>query len=257
MKEYKFLTMERFEDGVVLMTLNNPPLNLMTPDLLFELKEVFKELSEDDTMRAVVLTGSKRSFCAGADVNTFGAFPKGTNTIIGQDIYNSLENCRLPIIAAIDGHCLGGGLELALCCDIRYASETASIGLTEANLSLIAAYGGMTRLPWLIGEANAKRMFYTAARLSGEEAVRYGLAQEVYPSEELIDKALELAHLIASKAPRSITAAKKVMNGFRQDAFAAGLYRENELNSFVARSQDVGEGLRALREKRKPNFQNK
>ena len=257
MKEYKLLTMERFDDGVVLMTLNNPPLNLITPDLMFELRDALNELSADDTMRAVVLTGSKRSFCAGADVNTFGVFPKGTNTIIGHNVFNNIENCRVPIIAAIDGHCLGGGLELALCCDIRYASESASIGLTEANLSLIAGYGGMTRLPWLIGEANAKRMFYTAARLKGEEAMRYGLVQEVYPSEELIDKALELAHLIAEKAPKSITAAKKIFNGFRQDAFAAGLYREDEGNSFVIRSEDIGEGLRALREKRKPIFKNK
>ena len=257
MKEYSLLKLERFDDGVVLMTLNNPPLNLMSPDLLFELRAAFKELSEDMTMRAVVLTGSQRSFCAGADINTFGVLPPGTNGLIGQDCYNAIENCRLPIIAAIEGHCLGGGLELALCCDIRFASETAKIGLTEANLSLIAAYGGNTRLPWLIGEANAKRMFYTAARLSGEEAVRYGVCQEVYPPEQLVEKALELAHLIATKAPRSITAAKKVMNGFRQDAFAAGMHRENEWCSFASRSEDAKEGFRALKEKRQPKFHNR
>ena len=225
MKEYKLLTMERFDDGVVLMTLNNPPLNLMSPDLLFELRDVFKELSEDDTMRAVVLTGSKRSFCAGADVNSFGVFPRGTNTIIGQSVYNSIESCRLPIIAAIEGHCLGGGLELALCCDIRYASETAKIGLTEANLSLIAAYGGMTRLPWLIGEANAKLMFYTANKFSGQEAKEFGLVQKVSRPEELVNDALELAHHIATKAPRSIAAGKVVFNEFRKEMFAAGMRR--------------------------------
>ena len=257
MNEYKLLTMERFDDGVVLMTLNNPPLNLMSPDLLFELRDAFKELSEDDTMRAVVLTGSKRSFCAGADVNTFGVFPKGTNTIIGQSVYNSIEACRLPIIAAIEGHCLGGGLELALCCDIRYASETAKIGLTEANLSLIAAYGGNTRLPWLIGEANAKRMFYTAARLSGQEAKEYGLVQEVCQPEELIDKALELAHLIATKAPRSIAAAKQVFHQFREELFAAGMRREDRGSLFACRCEDGKEGILALKEKRQPVFKNK
>ena len=257
MNEYKLLKMERFDDGVVLMTLQNGPLNLMSPDLLFELRDVFTELGNDDDMRAVVLTGSERAFCAGADVTTFGVFPKGTNTIIGQSVYNTIENCRLPIIAAIDGHCLGGGLELALCCDVRYAAETAKIGLTEANLSLIAAYGGNTRLPWLIGEANAKRMFYTAARLSGAEAVRYGVCQEVYPQEELIEKALELAHLMATKAPRSITAAKRVMNGFRNDLFAAGMAREAEIGPYASRSADCKEGLRALKEKRQPKFTNK
>lgn len=257
MKEYSLLKLDRFDDGVVLMTLNNGALNLMSPDLLFQLRDCFAELAADDTMRAVVLTGSKRSFCAGADVNTFGVFPKGTNALIGQSVYNDIDNCRLPIIAAIEGHCLGGGLELALCCDIRYASETASIGLTEANLSLIAAYGGNTRLPWLIGEGNAKRMFYTAARLSGAEALRYGVVQEVCAPDELIEKALELAHLIAEKAPRSITAAKAVMNGYRRADFAAGFEREVQQSAYASRSLDAKEGLSALKEKRKPKFQNK
>jgi len=257
MKEYSLLKLERFDDGVVLMTLNNPPLNLMTPELMFELRDAFEELSADPDMRAVVLTGSQRAFCAGADVTSFSVLPKGTNALIGQDVYNSIENCRLPIIAAIEGHCLGGGLELALCCDIRYASETAKIGLTEANLSLIAAYGGNTRLPWLIGEGNAKRMFYTAARLSGEEAYRYGVAQEVYPPEQLVEKALELAHLIATKAPRSITAAKKVMNGFRNDMFIASMATERIQSAYASRSEDCKEGIAALKEKRQPVFKNK
>lgn len=257
MKEYKLVKIDRFDDGVALLTLQNGPLNLMSPDLLFELRDLFQELSDDVDMRAVVLTGSQRAFCAGADVTSFKVFPEKTNTIIGQSVYNNIESCRLPIIAAIEGHCLGGGLELALCCDIRYASETAKIGLTEANLSLIAAYGGNTRLPWLIGEANAKRMFYTAARLSGEEAYRYGVVQEYYPPDQLIEKALELAHLIATKAPRSVTAAKAVMNGFRNDAFAAGMRRENEWCFYASRSEDCKEGMKALKEKRQPIFHNR
>ena len=257
MKEYKLLKTQQFDDGVVLIELNNPPLNLITPDMQMELRSIFKELSDAPETRAVVLTGSKRSFSAGADMNTFSVFPPGTNSIIGQQTYSKIENCRLPIIAAIDGHCLGGGLELALCCDIRYASETASIGLTEANLSLIAAYGGNTRLPWLIGEANAKLLFYTAERVNGERAQKLGLVQEVFPSEQLIDNALELAHLIATKAPRSIKAAKSIMNSFRNDAFAAGFAREDEWATFAARSEDAKEGYLALKEKRKPIFKNK
>lgn len=257
MNTYKLVKIDRFDDGVALLTLQNGPLNLMTPDLMFELRDLFEELAADVDMRAVVLTGNARAFCAGADVNTLQVFPDKTNSIIGQSIYNGIESCRLPIIAAIEGHCLGGGLELALCCDIRFASETAKIGLTEANLSLIAAYGGNTRLPWLIGEANAKRMFYTATRLNGREAVHYGLAQEVYPPEELVDKALELAHLIATKAPRSITAAKAVMNGFRKDAFAAGMAREHDWTFYASRSEDKEEGMAALKEKRQPVFKNR
>ncbi len=257
MNDYKLLNVRRFDDGVALVTLNNPPLNLMSPDLLYELRDCVTELGDDDTMRCIVLTGSQRSFCAGADVNTFQVFPRDMNTVIGQTIYNKIEKCRIPIIAAIEGHCLGGGLELALCCDIRYASETAKIGLTEANLSLIAAYGGMTRLPWLIGEANAKRMFYTAARLSGQEAKEYGVAQEVCKPEELIDKALELAHLIATKAPRSISVGKQVFNEFRMEMFTAGMRRENELGPYATRTEDCKEGMRALKEKRQPRFNNR
>lgn len=257
MNEYKMLKVQRFDDGVALVTLDRPPLNLMSPEFLYETRDVMVELSDDDTMRAIVLTGSERAFCAGADVNTFQVFPRDMNSIIGQAIYNTIENVRLPIIAAIEGYCLGGGLELALCCDIRYASETAKIGLTEANLSLIAAYGGMTRLPWLIGEGNAKRMFYTAARLSGQEAKEYGLVQEVCKPGELVDKALELAHLIATKAPRSITAGKKVFNAFRADLFAGSMVREDDLSRFAARTEDCREGMLALKEKRPPVFKNK
>ncbi len=257
MNEYKLLKLQRFDDGVALVTLDNPPLNLMSPDMLYELRDTLVALGNDDTMRSIVLTGSQRAFCAGADVNTFKTFPRDMNTVIGQSIYNSIENVRVPIIAAIEGHCLGGGLELALCCDIRYASETAKIGLTEANLSLIAAYGGMTRLPWLIGEANAKRMFYTAARLSGQEAKEYGLVQEVCQPEELIDKALELAHLIATKAPRSIAAAKQVFHQFREELFAAGMRREDRGSLFACRCEDGKEGILALKEKRQPVFKNK
>lgn len=257
MNEYKMLNIQRFDDGVALVTLDNPPLNLMSPDMLYEVRDAVVELAADDTMRCLVLTGSQRAFCAGADVNTFQVFPRDMNTVIGQAIYNAIENIRIPIIAAIEGHCLGGGLELALCCDIRYASETAKIGLTEANLSLIAAYGGMTRLPWLIGEANAKRMFYTAARLSGAEAKEYGLVQEVCKPEELIDKALDLAHLIATKAPRSITAGKQVFHGFRADMFAAGMRREDPMSRFASRTEDGKEAFRAFKEKRQPVFKNK
>lgn len=257
MNEYKLLKIQRFDDGVALITLDNPPLNLMSPDLLYALRDALVEMSADDTMRAVVLTGSQRAFCAGADVNTFGVFPRDMNSVIGQTIYNAIENVRLPVIAAIEGHCLGGGLELALCCDIRYASETAKIGLTEANLSLIAAYGGMTRLPWLIGEGNAKLMFYTAARLSGQEAKDYGVVQKVCKPEELIDQALELAHLIATKAPRSITAGKKVFNDFRMELFSAGMRHEDDLCRFASRTEDCKEGMRALKEKRQPVFKNK
>lgn len=257
MKEYQFIKTERLDNGVIVLTLNRPPLNLISPAVLYELKSLFTELNEDDTLRAVVLTGSQRAFCAGADANTFSDVPRYTNIPLGQLCYNVVEDCRLPVIAAMEGYCLGGGLELALCCDIRYASETAKIGLVEANLSLTAAYGGTTRLPWLIGEANAKLMLYTAAHYSGEEAYQLGVVQGVFPPDQLLDKALELAQLIATKGPRAITAIKRIINGFRHDQFSAGLAREVEISPYAFEAEDKKEGLAAMREKRPPVFQNK
>lgn len=256
MDQYTQLSIERFPDGVALVKLNDPPLNLLNPTMLAELQKAFDEMDRDDTMRAVVLTGSQRAFCAGWNVMT-RLEKDGNDLNIGQICNNRIESSRLPVIAAIDGHCYGGGLELALACDIRFAAEEAKIGLTEANFSLTAAFGGNTRLPWLIGEANAKRMIYTAAKLSGAEALRYGVVQEVYPSTELVDKALELAHLIATKAPRTITVAKATINGYRGDDFAVSLNRENTLCHYASRSEDSQEGKAAMREKRQPKFQNR
>ena len=255
MDQYTQLSIEKFPDGVALVRLNNPPLNLLNHTMLTELQSAFDEMDRDDAMRAVVLTGSQRSFCAGWTVTE--RVDAGKEINIGQSCYNRMESSRLPVIAAIDGHCLGGGLELALACDIRYASETASIGLTEANISLTATFGGNTRLPWLIGEANAKRMIYTAARLNGQEAVRYGVAQEVYASEELVDKALELAHLIATKAPRTITVAKATIHSYRDEDFMASFARENQKAYYASRSEDSKEGKAALKEKRQPKFRNR
>ena len=184
MSEKQLLQVSR-NGGIAVITLDNPPLNLLTPDLLAQLKTVMDDLSADSDMRCAVITGSQRAFCAGADVNTFHVLPPGTNGIYGRMIMDSVESSRLPVIAAIDGYALGGGLELALACDIRIVSEEAKIGLTEANLGLIAGYGGATRLPWLIGEGNAKLMIYSADKFSGTEAKELGVVQMVDPGKSL------------------------------------------------------------------------
>ena len=165
MSKYDQLSIERFPDGVALVKLNNPPLNLLNPGLLRELCELFQELDRDDAMRAVVLTGSQRAFCAGWNVTT-RLEKDGNDLNIGQICYNRIESSRLPVIAAIDGHCYGGGLELALACDIRFAAEEAKIGLTEANFSLTAAFGGNTRLPWLILPAFLRASIFIRIRLA-------------------------------------------------------------------------------------------
>ena len=257
MEDKQLIRVER-TGGIAVITLDNPPLNLLTPALLGQLKDAIKDLSADSDMRCVVITGAgDRAFCAGADVNTFHVLPPGTNGLYGRMVMDTLESSRLPIIAAIDGYALGGGLELALSCDIRIASEEAKIGLTEANLGLIAGYGGATRLPWLIGEGNAKLMIYSADKFSGAEAKELGVVQYVVPREKLMEKAMALAEKFASKGPLSISVSKEIFHAARQSALGAGFRQEALSGTKINGSYDAGEGIRALREKRKPEFKNK
>lgn len=257
MDEQQLVRVER-KGAVAVIWLENPPLNLLTPDLLGQLKTAIEALDKDDDARAVIITGAgDRAFCAGADTRTFGQLPNGCNGVYGRMVMDVVETCRLPVIAAIDGYALGGGLELALACDIRIASQEAKIGLTEANLGLIAGYGGATRLPWLIGEGNAKLMIYSADKFSGQEAKELGVVQFVVPKEELMERAMALAEKFASKGPRSITASKEIFHAARQSVVAPGFRQEYISGGLVRGSEDAKEGIRALGEKRQPVFKNK
>lgn len=255
-KEYKHIQVE-IKDRILIVTLNNPPLHLLTIDLMVELKEVFELAATDKELRCAIITSSGKHFCAGADVTTFGVLPRGMNTPFGHVVTNKIENCPIPVIAAINGTTLGGGMELTLACDIRIAADTAKIGLVEASLGIIAAYGGNTRLPWLIGESNAKRLFYTAERLTAAEAKKYGILQEVVPADQLMDRAMELAQQIAANAPMSISAAKKIIHDFRASLFGASFLHEQAGSTYVSSTEDSKEGWKAFKEKRKPNWQNK
>lgn len=256
MSEAQLLQVE-IRDRIAVLTLNSPPVNALSRDLLEALRVTFFNLGKNKELRAVILTGAgEKAFCAGMDTKCNFNAPKGGVGSYGQHVMNTIEQCPLPVIAAINGFALGGGLELALACDFRIAAEEAKLGLVEANLGLIAGWGGMTRLPLLVGETNAKLMFYTAAKLTAQEAREIGLVQKVVPKDQLMDAAMELAQLIATKAPLSVMSAKRVIHATRQAAFGAGQYAESEQNNIVSTSRDVGEGMRALREKRTPNFQN-
>jgi len=256
MSEAEVLQVE-IRDRIAVLTLNSPPVNALSRELLENLRNTFLKLGKNKELRAVVLTGAgEKAFCAGMDTQCDFNMPKGGIGSYGQHVMTTIEQCPLPVIAAINGFALGGGLELALACDIRIATEEAKLGLVEANLGLIAGWGGMTRLPLIVGESNAKLMFYPAAKLTAQEAKEIGLVQKVVPKEQLMDAAMELAQLIASKAPLSVMSAKRIIHATRQAAFGAGQFAESEQNNIVSASKDVGEGMRALREKRAPDFKN-
>jgi len=255
MTEKKFFNIE-IDDHVAVVTINNPPLNLLSYELLLELRDIMEELNENLEVRCMVLIGEGKAFSAGADVNTFGVLPRGLNPHFGQMVMNTIERSRIPVIAALNGHTLGGGLELALACDIRIASEKAKVGLVEASLGILAAYGGNTRLPWLIGEQKAKKLFFTAERLTGAEALEYGIVSEVVPHEQLRERAVELAHQITANAPCSIATAKSIMLRFRAPLFGAGFFNEQAHSYAIRSTSDSKEGWKAFKEKRKPDFKN-
>lgn len=256
MNEEKLLV--EYHGSVAVVTMNAPPLNLLGFDMLLALRQTFVQLSRNKDLRAIILTGSgEKAFCAGADAKHFGDFAPGVNTSWGQDIMNVIEACPVPVIAAIHGYCLGGGVELSLACDIRIAAETTVMRLPESGLGLIPAWGGTTRLPWFIGEANAKLLLFTGEDISGKQALELGLVQKCVPKEQLMDTCMELAQKIATRAPKSIDAIKKVIHTSRQAIFGGSLIAERENSSICINSEDTKEGLAALREKRQPVFKNK
>lgn len=258
--ELKYLSCEMTEKGIVIVTLQNPPLNLLSVPMAVEIRELFVELSGNPEVRCVILTGGgPKAFCAG---NELGApLPEGmpveTRSPYYTSTFGSFELCPAPVIAAINGYALGGGLEMAMACDFRIAADTAKMGLVEAARGLIASNGGITRLPWLIGEGNARKMYFTAAKITAAEAKEYGLIQEVVPADKLMDRAMELAREIVVNAPLSIGAAKAIMREFRSPLFAGGFEREQIYQKRMYMSQDYQEGVTAFKEKRTPFWRNK
>ncbi|MBU1273857.1 MAG: enoyl-CoA hydratase/isomerase family protein [Proteobacteria bacterium] len=253
------LVQYKIEDSIAQVTLNNPPLNSLTMATREALRDAFLELGEQSgQVRAVVLSGGgEQAFAAGADIKAFldltpeTALPRLEKT---HQIFSLVENYRWPVIAAIHGFCLGGGLELALCCDIRYASADAVLGFPEVNLSIFPGNGGMARGMHFLGLGRFKELVYTGRRISAAEAYEYGLVEKVVPREQLMGEALGLARSIAKRGPLGVAAAKKVINQTRDLAVAQALAVESRNWADLAATEDMKEGARAFVEKRKPLY---
>jgi enoyl-CoA hydratase/carnithine racemase len=246
-------------DGVATITLNRPDvLNAMNNPMRVELLEVFTRLRSDEAVRAVVVTGAgERAFCAGADIREFLEPPVPTRFREERrrlDFRREMDRCPQPIIAAIRGFALGGGLELALACDIRVAAEDAQLGLTEINLAIIPGGGGTQRLPRLVGRGKALEMILTGLRVPAAEALRLGLVERVVPGAELLPSAHALAQSISEKAPIALRYAKEAVVSGLELPLAAGLRLENDLATLLRTTEDRVEGARAFVEKRKPRW---
>ena len=247
------------DGGVATVTLNRPEVhNAMNEAMRRELTQCFTGLVTDDEVRVILVTGAgEKAFSAGADIREFVAPQVPTRfreTRRRVDFRQVMDRCPQPIIAAIRGYAFGGGLELALACDVRVASEDARLGLTEIDLAIIPGGGGTQRLPRLIGRGKALEMILTGARISAAEALRLGIVERVVPDAELLSSATELARTLAGKAPVALRYAKEAVVKGLELPLADGLRLENDLSTLLRTTDDRAEGARAFLEKRKPRW---
>ncbi|HUH35971.1 MAG TPA: enoyl-CoA hydratase-related protein [Moheibacter sp.] len=244
--------------GVATVTLNRPQaLNALNKDLLQDLNGFLDEAATNPTIRVIVLTGNgEKSFVAGADIKEFSDFDTAEGEAlarIGQEkVFNKIEHFHKPILAAINGFALGGGLELAMAAHFRIASDNARLGLPEVTLGLIPGYGGTQRLPQLVGKGNAAQMIFSAEMITAQRAFEIGLVNEVLPQEELLSRAQKIAEKIARN---SSSALSKAIEAINLSGTSEGF--ETEIKNFgqLFQTEDFNEGVTAFLEKRKPQFQ--
>lgn len=247
------------ENRIAKVFINHPPLNALDMPTRLALEEVFQELEQrQDEIAAVVLAGAgDKAFAAGADIKAFLELTPATakeRTMRTHEIYGRIENFVRPVIAAVHGFCLGGGLELALACDIRYADPGATFGFPEVNLAVFPGNGGTARALHFLTVGRFKELVFSGKRIDAQQAVQYGLIEEVTPQGKALERALELAAQIAKKGPLGVAAAKQVINRTRDLPLAQGLDLESDAWSRLTDTEDIKEGARAFMDKRKPAY---
>ncbi|MEM7205558.1 MAG: enoyl-CoA hydratase-related protein [Planctomycetota bacterium] len=245
------------EDGVATVTVHRPDkLNALDGATIEELVAAVAKLSDDENIGAVILTGSgEKAFVAGADVGALaqqGVLDGRENARAGQALTTAIEASPKPFLAAINGYALGGGLELALACDLRYAATTAKLGLPEVSLGIIPGYGGTQRLPRLIGMGPALQLILTGDPVGADEALRLGLVNGVHEPGELLSSVQGVAKRILSRGPTALALAKQAARRGAQLSLAEGLELEADLFGMISSTEEMREGMRAFLEKRKP-----
>lgn len=257
MAEESLLTERR--GPILIVTLNRPQrMNALDRETLAKGGKLIKDLNFDKEVRAVIVTGAgDKAFCAGADLKeregmTMADVRLYIRTI--RDTFTDIENLPVPVICAINGVALGGGLELALACDIRIASPNAKLGLTEVTLGIIPGGGGTQRLPRLIGRGKAKEMLLLGQQVTAEEALDIGLINRIAPEGKLLDVAMEMAEKIVNNSPIAVQQAKIAVNRGMEVTINEGLVIESEAYEVCIPTKDRLEALAAFKEKRKPVF---
>jgi enoyl-CoA hydratase len=246
------------EGAIYIITLNRPDkLNALNYELIQEVGKAVKAANEDAQIRGIIITGSgEKAFAAGADIAEFSSFNATEAQKLskdGNDVFNSIEQSKKPVIAAVNGFALGGGCELAMSCHIRIASENAKFGQPEVNLGLTPGYGGTQRLVQLIGKGKALEYLMTGDMINATEAHRLGLVNDVVPQAELMDKCKALLVKIQTKAPLAIAAVIECVNDFFKDG-TNGYVSEIHAFGSLFETEDFKEGTIAFLEKRKASF---
>lgn len=248
------------QEGIARVTINRTEArNALNTIVRQEIKDAIKDIEEDKDIKVVIITGAgDKAFISGADITDLKKMNPITMeeqvSTIGQQLYTDIENLRVPVIARINGFCLGGGCELAMACDIRIASGNARFGQPEINIGIFPGGGGTQRLPRLVGWGRAKELIYTGRIIDAAEAERIGLVDKVVSQDKLEETVNQLAETIADKSPLIISLAKKVINRGMYTDLAAGLSYEKGNFSLCFATEDHKEGITAFLEKRKPEF---
>jgi enoyl-CoA hydratase len=246
------------EERLAVVTINHPPVNALNRQVMEELKSVFDRLAGETTVGAVIVTGAgEKAFVAGADISEFPTLNSANGERLsrsGQLIFQKIADFPAPVIAAVNGFALGGGLELALCCDIRVIAENAKVGLPEVTLGIFPGYGGTQRLPRLIAPGKARELIFSGAMIDAATAYRLGLAEYVVGAGEALDKAREIAATILKQGPIAVRLAKQAVNRGLDQTLEEGLKTEAALFAQLCDTADQKEGARAFLEKRPPQF---
>ncbi len=259
--DFKFIVYEKSE-GVATITLNRPEaLNAFSKEVVAETMQVLEDIRSDENVRVVVLTGAgEKAFSAGADIKTMigmNALKARELSFMGERLCVALENLEKPVIAAINGYALGGGLEVAMACDLRIASETARMGQTEINIGLIPGWGGTQRLTRLVGRGKAKEFVFTGKMIDAKTAEQLGIVNMIVPAEKFREAVRQFALDLAAKAPVALKVAKALINKGADIGLESALALEREGFGVVASTEDLQEGVKAFTEKRKPAFKGK
>lgn len=259
--EYKYIIYEK-SDGVATITLNRPEaLNAFSKDVVSEILHVLEDVKNDENVRVVVLTGAgEKAFSAGADIKSMAgmnALKARELSLMGEKLCVALENLEKPVVAALNGYALGGGLEVAMSCDLRIASENARVGQTEVNIGLIPGWGGTQRLTRLVGMTKAKELVFTGKMIDAKTAEQIGILNMVVPADKFRETVRQFALELSSKAPVAVKVAKVLINKGSDIGLDSALALEREGFGVVASTEDLKEGVSAFTEKRKPIFKGK